>query len=87
MQRFEKHGFDFADAWEVFELPMLIVPDDRFDYSEERWSGLGILGNRIVKIIFTEIDDNTIRLISLRKALKYEREESEESFKNRLGPH
>ncbi len=49
--------------------------------------GLGILGNRIVKRIFTEPDESTIRLISLRKALRHEREEFEESFKNRLGPH
>ncbi len=64
---------------------MLIEPDDRFDYGEERWSGLGILGNRIVKIIYTELDEDNIRLISLRKALKDEREEFKKSFENRLG--
>ena len=81
-----KHGLDFTDAWEVFELPMLIIRDNRADYGEERWAGLGILGNRIVKVVFTESDEITIRIISLRKALKYEREEFEQAFKNRLGP-
>ncbi len=81
-----KHGFDFSDAWEVFAMPMLIVKDDRKDYGEERWTGLGILGNRVVKIVFTEPDENTIRVISLRRALIYERKEFEQAFKNRLGP-
>ena len=26
-----KHGFDFRDAWKVFELPMLVALDDRQD--------------------------------------------------------
>jgi hypothetical protein len=25
------HGFDFADAWEIFESPMLTALDDRVD--------------------------------------------------------
>jgi uncharacterized DUF497 family protein len=35
-----KHGFDFADAAELFGHPLLARPDTREDYSEERWSGL-----------------------------------------------
>ena len=27
-----KHGLDFADAWEIFNMPMLIASDDRKDY-------------------------------------------------------
>jgi hypothetical protein len=36
-----KHGFSFADAWEIFAAPMLIDLDDRFDYGEDRWIGIG----------------------------------------------
>ena len=79
-----KRGFDFADAWEIFESPMQTALDLREDYGEDRWKGIGFLGNRIVVIIFTYRDENTIRIISLRKALKYERKKFEEAFKNRL---
>lgn len=38
-----KHGFDFRDAWKVFNSPMLVAPDDRQDYGEDRWIGIGML--------------------------------------------
>jgi uncharacterized protein len=81
----EKHFFDFADAREVFSGPMLTVPDDRFDYDEVRFRGLGVLRNIVVVIAFTELNDDTIRVISLRRALKRERERFYEFLKNRLG--
>jgi len=34
----EKHSLDFADAWKVFETPMLVGIDDREDYGEDRWT-------------------------------------------------
>lgn len=80
-----QHGFDFADAWEIFESPMQTALDLREDYGEERWKGIGFLGNRIVVVIFTYRSEDTIRIISLRKALKNERKKFTEAFKNRLG--
>ena len=38
-----KHGLDFADAWEIFTAPMLTALDDREDYGEDRWIGIGLL--------------------------------------------
>ncbi|CAN5425954.1 BrnT family toxin [soil metagenome] len=81
-----KHGFDFADAWKVFGSQLVIELDDRNDYGEDRWAGVGLLEGRIVKIIFTEPNENTIRVISLRKAKKYERQHYAETIKDRLGP-
>ncbi len=80
-----RHGFDFADAWEIFEAPMRMALDLREDYAEDRWNGIGFLGNRIVVVIFTYRNENTIRIISLRKALKNERKKFEEAVENRLG--
>ena len=80
-----KHGLSFADAWEVFEVPMLVELDDREDYGEERWVGIGRIQTRTVVIIYTEPDDETIRVISLRKALKYERQAYDEYITDRLG--
>ncbi len=49
-----KHGLDFADAWEIFEAPMLTAPDAREDYGEERWISIGLLRNFVVVITYTE---------------------------------
>ena len=84
-ENIRKHGFDFADAWEIFEAPMRTALDLREDYSEERWNGLGFLGNRTVVVIYTYRDEDRIRIISLRKALKHERKRFEEALGNRLG--
>ena len=46
--------------------------------------GLAFLKKRIVVIVFTERDDDAIRIISLRKALKHERVKFEEAIRNEL---
>ena len=77
-----KHGFDFADAWEIFTHPMLIDLDDRLAYEEERWIGIGLLKTRIAVVIYVERAEDTIRIISLRKALNHERNQYEQAIKN-----
>ena len=84
-ENIRKHGLDFADVWQVFDEPMVIEIDNREDYGEERFMGIGFLKNFIVAIVFTEPQEDTIRVISLRKALKYERERFEKEIRNRLG--
>jgi hypothetical protein len=70
-----KHGFDFADAPDVFDSPMFVRLDEREDYGEDRWIGIGTLYGRVVVVVFTERADGDItRIISLRKAMKHERE-------------
>ena len=78
-----KHGFDFADAYRIFDLPLLSALDER-DYGEERWISIGMLDGRIIVVVYTEPDENTIRIISLRKALSHERRRYEQFLKNRL---
>ncbi len=76
-----KHGFDFADAKQVFAGPMLVRLDMRQDYGEDRWIGIGITHGRVVVVVYTERDDGeTIRIISLRKALKHERKRFEKAI-------
>lgn len=82
-----KHGLDFADADAMFALPIVITLDDRVDYGETRWNGIGMIGGRIVVMSYTERDEETIRIISLRKALRHERAKYEETFRNQLGIH
>ena len=75
-----KHGIDFADVEAVFERPMLTAPDLRKEYGEERWIGVGMLKTIVAVIVFVEIDEATIRIISARKATNYERQNYEKEI-------
>ncbi|MFN8472449.1 MAG: BrnT family toxin [Anaerolineae bacterium] len=66
-----KHGIDFVDVTEVFEGDIVVVEDDRFDYGETRFVALGLLRGRTVAVVYVEYDD-TIRIISARKATRNE---------------
>ena len=69
----EKHGLDFVEAEEMFGGPMLVAMETRQDYGEDRWIGLGMSQGRVLVLSFTERNNGqTIRVISLRKALKHE---------------
>jgi uncharacterized protein len=75
-----KHGIDFADVHLMFQSPMLVDIDDRMEYGEERWIGIGPLAVIIAVIVFTERGHNTIRIISARKATKYEQQRYEQAY-------
>jgi uncharacterized protein len=79
-----KHGFDFADAEKMFRGMLIVFLDTREDYGEERWLGLGIIGNLVAAIIFATRGPETIRIISLRKADNEERQEYEKAIQNGL---
>lgn len=68
----KKHGIDFTELVRVFDKPMLTRIDDREDYGETRWISLGDLDGKIVVLVFTEEDD-TVRLISTRRATNNEK--------------
>ncbi len=80
-----KHELDFADVSKVFRFPLRIGLDERQDYGEDRWIGIGILDGRVVVVVFTEPEEQVIRIISLRKALPYERKCYEQFLKDELG--
>ena len=84
----KRHGLDFVDALKAFTAPMLTTLDDREDYGKERWIGVSMLDARIVVIVFAERyenDDEIVRVISLRKALKHERSQYQQALRDRLG--
>ena len=81
-ENIRKHGIDFNDAVEIFNYPILTNIDNRQDYGEERWVGIGFMKGIITVIAYTENDDkNIIRLISARKATKNECQR----FKEKIG--
>ncbi len=73
IQNLKKHGLDFLDAYCVFDRETLTDIDDRYDYGETRFLTLGIIHGVVVVISHTE-DDDSIRVISFRRADKYEQE-------------
>lgn len=78
-ENLRKHGLDFGDVPEPFLGPMLVKLDTRMDYGEDRWVGIGVCKNRVVVVVYVEDEVNeTIRVISLRKALSHERQRYEE---------
>ena len=68
-----KHGLDFTDAPEVFNNPVLERLDTRCDYGEDRWIAVGISRNVLcIVLVYAVPNSKIIRIISFRKADKYE---------------
>lgn len=70
-----KHGIDFHAAAKVFDDPHFIInEDDRHDYEEIRYQIIGVVDpHGILLVVYTECHENTMRIISARKASKKER--------------
>ncbi|WP_292868768.1 BrnT family toxin [Nostoc sp. LPT] len=64
---------------------MLVYLDEREDYGEDRYLGIGLLDRRTIVVIYTEPGEEMVQIISLRKALSHERKSYEQYLKNRLG--
>jgi uncharacterized DUF497 family protein len=78
LENIRKHKIDFADVPMMFDREMLIEPDDRFDYGEDRWFGIGFLGLGIVVVVWAERQQNVIRIISARRANRNEQRRFEQ---------
>ena len=72
----KKHGVDFNDAVRAWYDP------NRLDFFDEkhssdgeiRWTFLGAVAGIVLYVVETEVDEETVRIISARKALKNEQE-------------
>ncbi len=67
-----KHGIDFLDVPAMFQHPMVTFLDQRKDYGEDRWIGIGILKTLLAVVVFAEPKPDTVRIISARKATRHE---------------
>jgi uncharacterized DUF497 family protein len=72
LANFIRHKVDFADAIHFEWDTALETIDDRRDYGEQRWVGLGFIGEKLHVLVYT-FRAQKIRIISLRKANKRER--------------
>jgi uncharacterized protein len=76
-----KHGINFIDVPAVFDSNIVTVEDDRYDYGEQRFVTFGLLQERVIAVVHTEQED-CIRIISARKATKYEQRTYFEQLSN-----
>lgn len=76
------HRIDFADVPPVFDGPMVVALDTRKSYGEDRLIGIGLLVNSVVVVVFVERTEDTIRIISARKAERHEREKFKKEIRN-----
>lgn len=77
-----KHKVSFETAIHIFNDPLRLTYQDRFENGEYRWQTIGKLGNEVVLLVAHTIRDsgnNTeiIRVISARKATTTERKRYE----------
>ncbi len=75
-----RHGIDFADVPSVFGHPMLVGLDTRENYGEDRWIGVGLLRDVVVVVVYAEPNEETVRIISARKATRNEAQRYQESL-------
>jgi uncharacterized protein len=62
----------------MFKEDMLIELDNRLDYGEDRWVGIGFLGLGIAVVVWTERQEDIIRIISARRANRHEQKRLEQ---------
>jgi uncharacterized DUF497 family protein len=71
------HKVSFETAQLVFDDPLALSIQDRFENGEERWQTLGLVGEVVVVLVAHTIQEQDgteiIRIISARKATRHER--------------
>ena len=79
-ENLRKHRIDFEEARKVFAGAMTLWADTRVEYGEERWIGVGRVADRTIVVVFSHPAADRIRIISARKALKWERQHYEKAI-------
>ena len=75
-----KHGISFEDAELVFyDTGRIETYDGRDDYGEDRWATIGLAYSAVLYVVYTVRHEDTIRLISARKANANERKHYREA--------
>jgi uncharacterized protein len=68
----QERGLPFEVAILLFDRPVLVTVDDRFDYGETRLRAIGEVEGVILTCVYTEAGE-VRRIISLRRASRRER--------------
>jgi uncharacterized DUF497 family protein len=79
--RAQWHGVSLASAQRVFADTSALMIQDRVEQGEERWQAIGRVGAHTVLVVAHVVrmrgDEEVLRIISARYALKHERERYE----------
>jgi len=71
----KKHGVDFNDAVRAWYDPDRVdFFDEEHSLDEVRWIFLGSVAGVVLFVVETEPSEDTVRIISARRALKHEQE-------------
>lgn len=72
---FDKHGVSLAEAAELFTTgaEYVVRHDEAHSQLEDRFIAIGAIRRGIVSVVWTEPDEQTIRIISARWATRGER--------------
>lgn len=74
-----KHGVSFEDALKIFSLPATTSFDDQHSDFEDRYTAMGFLGTKLLVVNFLQAKEDTVRIISARKATRREERLYEQS--------
>ena len=69
-----KHGIDFVDSIAAIEDPNRLEEIDTREYEEERIRVIGMAAGNVLFVITTLRRDRTCRIISARRATRYEQD-------------
>jgi uncharacterized DUF497 family protein len=69
------HGIDFVDVVHIFDHDAFTMQDTRFEYDEPRYWAFGMLGMKAILVVYTYRDNDVIRIVSARKATRYEQKQ------------
>lgn len=76
----QKHGVSFEDATLIFyDLGRIETYDGREDYNEDRWATIGLAYSAVLYVVYTVREEETIRIISARKAVPHEQKQYREA--------
>lgn len=68
-----KHGLELQEATDLFAASdYLEIPDEGHSDDEERFLGIGSIQRGVIVVVWTERNEDVIRLISARHATKSE---------------
>jgi uncharacterized DUF497 family protein len=71
----QKHGLSFAEAKRLFESgAYLEIFDAGHSENEDRFIAIGPVRRRLVVVVYTEPEEDRIRIIAARPATKRERD-------------
>jgi len=79
-QNIRKHGVSFEEAQEAFADPRAMeeYDEENSTTNERRFKLVGLSSRRLLVVVYAEIENETIRIISARKAGRSQRKAYEQ---------